>query len=139
MLWLSRTHALAVRPAAGATWISPRYSPRISLYQTHMCTKVLRDWVMVEAEWLQLCAACTVHAKVLVHLLQYARKAEIFQVWWKLCSVQCTSMAPCMRHVPPDIFAPSCCDMHGEYILTPPHSTIAAKISAVALIIMTGF
>jgi len=33
---------------------------------------------MVEAEWLQLCAACTVHAKVLVHLLQYAKKGRDF-------------------------------------------------------------
>jgi hypothetical protein len=30
----------------------------------------------------------------------------------------CTSMAQCMRHAPLDIFAPSCLDMHGEYILT---------------------
>jgi hypothetical protein len=27
-------------------------------------------------------------------------------------------MAQCMRHAPLDIFAPSCLDMHGEYILT---------------------
>jgi hypothetical protein len=30
----------------------------------------------------------------------------------------CTSMAQCMRHAPLDIFALSCLDMHGEYILT---------------------
>jgi hypothetical protein len=27
-------------------------------------------------------------------------------------------MAQCMRHAPLDVFAPSCLDMHGEYILT---------------------
>jgi hypothetical protein len=45
------------------------------------------------------------------------RKAEILQVWW---TVQCssTSLAQCMRHALLDIFAPSCLDMHGEYILT---------------------
>jgi hypothetical protein len=29
-------------------------------------------------------------------------------------------MAQCMRHAPLDVFTPSCLDMHGEYILTPP-------------------
>jgi len=46
------------------------------------------------------------------------RMADILQVWWKLCSAQCTSMAPCMRHVLLGIFNPSCCEMNGEYILT---------------------
>jgi hypothetical protein len=45
-------------------------------------------------------------------------------------------MAQCMRHAPLDIFTPSCLDMHGEYILTPPHSIIAAKMCAFCLIIM---
>jgi hypothetical protein len=48
----------------------------------------------------------------------------------------CTSMAQCMRHAPLDIFTPSCLDMHVEYILTPPHSIIAAKMVAFCLIIM---
>jgi hypothetical protein len=30
----------------------------------------------------------------------------------------CTSMAQCMRHTSLDVFASSCLDMHGEYILT---------------------
>jgi len=47
-------------------------------------------------------------------------------------------MAQCMRHAPLDIFTPSCLDMHGEYILTPPHSIIAAKMYAPCLIIITG-
>jgi hypothetical protein len=35
-------------------------------------------------------------------------------------AVQCssTSLAQCMRHALLDIFAPSCLDMHVEYILT---------------------
>jgi hypothetical protein len=42
-----------------------------------------------------------------------------------------------LRHVPLDIFTSSYCDMHGEYILKPPHSTIAAKMCPVAFNILS--